>query len=316
MYIGKITNCYTQALLSSFIERHYLQSLYNFEIATTIPFGVIYRSGDPNRLLDSFMDPDIGLDRGMNILKIPFDIKYWPEDSDGKEALHTLNEWCATTPVVLGPLNMERLTYYFQGVLYKNMDHYVVVTGKEGGFYSVCDPECMAHVLIQEEDLRLAWKADGIQEGRGAFTMRRVKAVLEEIKIHEEIVSLIFKYSVENMKKAADLKNGGSNGLRLIAQGSQSIENSPSLIRGFSYAIPTRIQRCMLSKLLLQKVLKQNTSQKIRSDLKEAISALDSQVYLYGSVLNKLLIKAKDALKLFNDIALYENNITYLLSNI
>lgn len=316
MYIGKITNCYTQALLSSFMDRYDLKNLYDFEIATTVPFGVVYREGDPNRLLDCYLDPDVGLDRGMSNLDISFDIRYWSQDSDWKEAFNTLNTWCAEAPVVLGPLNMENLTYYFRGDLYKNMDHYIVVMGVDSGKYSVCDPEGLVDVYLQENDLRIAWKADEIPEGRGSFTMRRVIGKNREIRLDTKTIKRVIRNSIENLYKAEILKNGGSNGLKMIANDSERITSCSSLVRGFSYAIPTRVQRCLLSKMLLEMALELNICCGFNAALKDAVTALDSQIFLYGEVLNRLNRKENDALKLFEEIASYENKITYLLSNI
>lgn len=316
MYIGKITNCYTQALLSSLMGKYNLQNLYDFEIATTVPFGVVYREGDPNRLLDCYLDPDIGLDRGMSNLDIPFDIRYWPRDSDWKDAFNTLNTWCAEAPVVLGPLNMENLTYFFRGDLYRNMDHYIVIKGIDSGKYSVCDPEGFVDVYLHENDLRIAWKADEIPEGRGAFTMRRAKEMKNEVRLDDKTIKRVIRYSIENLNKAEMLKNGGSNGLKLIANDSESIASCSSLVRGFSYAIPTRIQRCLLSKLLLEMALESNICYGFNAALKDAVTTLEDQIFLYGEVLNRLNRKENDALKLFDEIASYENKITYLLSNI
>lgn len=313
-YVGKTTNCYSKAVLSSFIDTYSTKCLYDFEISSTVPFGIIYRREDPNRLLDCYLDPDIGIDRALNILEIPFDLKYWLRDTGEEEALSILKEWSRETPVVLGPLNMDKLSYHFQNNVFRNMDHYIVVIKNYDQSYHICDPEGMPIVAIKEKDLLLAWKASDILEGRGSFTIRRVKTYKSEIEIQKEQLINIFRLSIENLEKAADKENGGSHALKLIARDAKDIEKSPSLIRGLSYAIPTRIQRCVFSNYLLYNLVKKIELHHILKDITNVHKLFNCQIDLYSSILRRLSVDPVNSIKTFDRMADYENDITRLLS--
>ncbi len=166
-------NCHTQAFMSAY-DLPFAMTPAEFEVVTTTPFGVRCVPGDPHRLLVPYLDPDVGLDRGCELLGLRVET-LWYGASEGGAALTVLDGWLRTGPVVLGPLDLGYLTYYDMAETLRGCDHYLVVLGRGGdGQFVVRDPEGFIQVDLGQETLMRAWAASAVPEGRGAFTQRRL----------------------------------------------------------------------------------------------------------------------------------------------
>lgn len=286
-YFGNVTCCGSQALLSAYFSNDSIQDIKMFEILTSVPFGIIHKEDDPYRLLTCYYDPDYGLDRALDTLGIPYEIQSWEKTSDGYEAFKVLDTLCKNIPVVLGPLNMSDLTYYFHSELLYRMDHYIVVLGKVGNDYWVCDPEGFNVALINKENLKKAWKGDKIPEGRGGFVLRRV---LDNTKItlNDSIYMKAFKYAVSNFKGAKKVKNGSGNALRLLYQKKSLIKADAALQKRLSFDIPIKMQRSTFIKYFVKEIIRIFDIKKIAKDSGKIYNYLDKQIYLFSKLVSDI----------------------------
>lgn len=314
-YRGKATCCHSQALLTAFFPRGLVPNLWLFECYTTIPFGITHVPGDPNRLLDCYLDPDVGLDRALDTLGITYEIRFWREGTDGAEAMQALNEWCSEGPVVLGPLNMDELSYFFHSELFHHMDHYIVVLGIEGESIHVCDTEGFALSLLSINDLLNAWRGDKIPEGRGEFIMRRVLDATNS-SYGQETSMQALRLAIGNLMAARDMKYGGGKALRALVNQAVEVEANTSLRRGLTYVIPTRIQRCTFIMEFIQSIGKMPVGLTFKDTWSEALVVLNEQIQLYGEALADLMDKIPEALVRLDRIADLEEMLTSIFEYI
>ena len=307
-YCGNTTFCHSQALFTAFYPGKDYKALCMFENYTTVPFGIVHVPNDYYRIIDSYIDPDSGLDRALDTLDIPYEVHYWPkgESSNASEAFSLLRAWSDLGPVVLGPLNMGDLKYYYHRNLYQNIDHYIIVTGVDGETFQVCDTEGFILSYISENDLFNAWRGDHIPEGRGGFVMRKVED-LKNLSYNKENLLRTFKLSVENLASARKMNLGGGNALRSITELAAEIEKNASLRKGITYAIPTRIQRNMFIKEFINMMSISNFNPALMSKWQELRSIIDQQIKLYGKVLAGLIENIIGNLKLLDHVASSED---------
>lgn len=71
--------------------------------------------------------------------------------------------------VILGPLDMQHLTYNPLRPLFPGVDHFVLALGMEGDRLRLHDPAGFAHTLIGRDELKAAWRADAIAYKRGHY---------------------------------------------------------------------------------------------------------------------------------------------------
>lgn len=245
-YNGKLTNCYTQAVLTCIIQGSSFENLIIFEIATTVPWGIIYKAGDPNRMIDCYIDPDTGIDRAFDILGIPYDKQYWPKGVWEEEAFRVLDVWLEEGPVIAGPLHMGSLPYLPQSSLFFGVDHYIVVKENVKGGYIVCDPEYTASAFLSTEQFHKACITGNLTEGSGSYTIRKTGNLSGDICLTETNIDRIVYYAIENRLQADSLENGGSHGWKKLISDLPKIYENTSLVRGLYYVLQNRMQKSFL----------------------------------------------------------------------
>lgn len=284
-------NCYTQAILTVLMDNLSFENLIKFEIASSVPFGVVYKSNDPNRTLDCYIDPDLGIDKALNQFSIPFEVKYWAKGCDSTEAIENLDDWLEDSPVVLGPVNMGKLTYLPQHNLYSGIDHYIIVTKKSSEGYYVCDPEGVPFVSISKKQLNEACISGELSEGRGSYTIRRIFSKVEHLNITNDILNMSMVLALENFSSASALPNGGQNGLRQLANDVVYSLNDPSIIRGLKHVLTNRIQRCMIAEHFYQ-LFKRNTKDDLSfKTIENVLQTQSRQKQLYSELFSLILDK-------------------------
>jgi acyl-CoA synthetase (AMP-forming)/AMP-acid ligase II len=250
-------NCHTQAFMSAY-EFPFAITAIEFEIMTTTPFGVRSVPDDPHRLLVPYLDPDIGLDRACKLLGLECET-VWHHPSDGAAALRMLDDWLCTGPVVLGPLDLGCLDYHELAHALAGCDHYLVVLGRSGdGEFVVRDPEGFMLVDVDERTLVRAWAANGVREGRGAFTQRRlIRASAGGPLSEEDLLHHIAEHAIRNIVAAEQERTGGTGAYRALV----NLTLDPTNRRALSLLLPAANYRYRLSSFIADRLASLNSDQ-------------------------------------------------------
>jgi len=290
-YAGRLTCCHSQALLTAYAPHDTAsrEALIAFELASTVPFGIVSNPTDPNRILNCFIDPDLAIDRALESLGVEYRVQSWDADGAFPAAIDILRTWLRRGPTVVGPVDLGWLSYVGHGHIYATCDHYLVVLGVEGDVLSLCDPEGYPLLLVRVSDLLRAWRAADVPEGRGAFVMRQVLAPLSP-RLTPSLIRMIVAHAAANVRAARQHEFGGGNALRLLARGWDALQRQPSLRRGTLFAVSIRMQRLLLQRRLAEELIANDP----------LLSSIDTAMALLGRVLSdsshapQMLLRAGD----------------------
>lgn len=314
-FYGNLTCCGTHAIYSAFFQNWTYDDITLFEAFTTVPFGVVNKMNDPFRIFTCYCDPDQGIDRALNALDIPYRLKHYIEDTDCDQAFELMDEWLTADPVVLGPLNMENLTYISHSHLLECMDHFICVLGKEDDKYIISDSEGIVISRISKCELMKAWKGDKIPEGRGKYIIRQVLSK-EKPVFGKQQYKKIFPDFIANMNECEKLPYGGSNGLYAIMEHSGEIMKDVNLQRRLCFDVPVRMQRCVIMNNCLDYMNTLISDSRIQKEYSEVSDLLRQQLYEYGTSLWKLRKRSNDAFDPFGKNADIEQKINGKLARI
>src|SRR5206468_4332148 len=109
-----------------------------------------------------------------------------------------LEEWSVKGPVLLGPLDMGMLPYFFHSELFRGIDHYIVVMGVDEDIVWFSDPEAVPLATMSRDELVSAWRAEHVPEGRGAFVMRRIEGMYSP-SIDRSLIDATIRFASANL---------------------------------------------------------------------------------------------------------------------
>ncbi len=140
-----------------------------FEITSTVPFGVKHRrEKDFSRLLTTYCDPNIGVERAAPV----WGYRQKKERFiDGDDASDYIAERSREGGCLVGPVDMGQLGYLLLPNLYTNMDHYIAVYQEKGQMYCM-DSEGIPARGITKEEMRRWFRAGNLPEAKGYLTVR------------------------------------------------------------------------------------------------------------------------------------------------
>src|SRR5206468_5667022 len=101
------------------------------------------------------------------------------------------------------------------------------------------------------ESLVDAWRADRVPERRGAFVLRRVLGPIQP-RWHETLWSPLLRHIIANHDQAERQPRGGRAAYAALAREAAELETDPTMRRGLTFVLPTRIQRCLCQRSLLE----------------------------------------------------------------
>lgn len=244
----QLINCHTQAFLSAYTLPYHMTTA-EYELITTVPFGVRCYPDDPHRLLIPYLDPDVGLDRASRILGLPAETR-WHKPSAAEAAVARLGRWLRTGPVVLGPVDLGRLPYQWVADTLQGCDHYLVVLGRApSGAFIVRDPEGFVQAEIDPEGLLDAWRAAEVREGRGSFTLRRLRPRgIADRRPSADIVRDVCGFALENLLASGRTATAGPAAYRALSGLSFDASRRRSLsvqlpVVAYRYALGARLAR-------------------------------------------------------------------------
>jgi len=251
-YAGAVTSCHAQALALAEPRLAALHVAW-LDILSTVPAGIVVRRARPMRLLDCVLDPDLALDRALELLGVRHELRFCQrgEDQDGTLAL--LGDWLAQGPVMLGPLSMGRLPYLPNAqLLYEGMDHYLVARGLQDGLVLVDDPEGYFELPVRYEALLPALRAQDLPEGRGGFTMRRIIGIEGNlVQSWRDCLPEVVRLCAANLRLAAACPDGGPAAIRTLATDLPKLSRLGESRAKLLYGLERRVEKCLLLSMLL-----------------------------------------------------------------
>lgn len=181
-----------------------------FEISTSTPFGIRHFENEHfDRLLTTYCDPNQGMDRGLRLWG------YAPETVQTKTAEEAVWEIRyrirQNFPVVVGPIDMGKLSYQIMPTLLKRMDHYISLEYCSDTEVYCTDSEGFYQYRLTYEELRTYLSADSVPEANGCITVRQIKKK-REYKM-EEVLEQSFRYAADNLCTAEE-DGEGSRGIK------------------------------------------------------------------------------------------------------
>jgi hypothetical protein len=227
-YTGNGAYCFANSLAMALaaagepVEAWYIETTTAVGIgATTVP-----TPGGPLTFFSN-LEPDRGLDLAIRTLGFVCERDYCPaeDDPDGQAALARLRDLVARGPVVVGPLDMSRLTYIPGHEYLTGADHFVLVheVGEDEVFMH--DPGGSPYVSLPIPEFLAAWRAESVGYRAGSYSswagLRRVARpspgeVVAAVDAHlrEHIPAMPLVWGEENqgpsaIRRLADLVREG-----------------------------------------------------------------------------------------------------------
>lgn len=134
--------------------------------------------------------PDRGISAALDLLGFA-----WEEQAAAQpvsDPLPMLRQLLQRGPVLIGPLDMQHLTYNPLRPSFPGVDHFVLALGASGESIRLHDPAGFAHALIGSAELAAAWNAQAIAYRRGHcryWTRPRREREVDDIDLHRQAMA-------------------------------------------------------------------------------------------------------------------------------
>ncbi len=303
IFLGNEICCGTYAFLNTVQDREINGKL--FEITSTVPFGIRHRKeNDYSRLLTTYCDPNIGIDRAAKLWGYDQNKKVFKETEESVEYILKKSK---TDRCLVGPLDMKRLTYLILPNLYANMDHYITVFDNNGELFCM-DSEGLPARRVSVEELREWLKVGELPEAKGQIAVRCYERIEDALQIVREESAL--RNSMELIiKNLSDARKEG--------QGNFAIEKCFYWLKeqpverwqmSFLYDISFLIQRKMLQHNWIKLVeefhlLNEDSAQEIEK-------ILEKQIHVLGNIFCILQCDHEICDQHFKELAESEENLS------
>lgn len=299
--------CHSQAFLSAF-KLPFDVSPEEFELLTSVPFGIRHIPGDPNRVLIPHLDPDLGLERAATALGLEVQFSSEASIDAGPQAIERLDNWLNTGPVVLGPIDLGELTYHPTAAPLAGCDHYVVALGRATDKRLILrDPEGFIQVAVSEDVLVRAWAKERVPEGRGPFAMRRLRVALDTVPPSGTTLrAQVVKHAIGNLREAMTSRNGGSRAWRAI----EGEQHSPSVRRALTFLIPATSYRVYLAARFFSTLAQhKGVTRVVRSLSQQVAELLDGEVAALARLQYLVMHDEPDLAKILGNLSALERSL-------
>lgn len=172
-YIGNGAYCFANSLAMALAAAGEEYESWYVEAVTAVGIGAI-AVPTPGGALTFFssLEPDRGLDLAIRTLGFACDRAYCAveEDPEGRESLARLRGLVARGPVVVGPLDMSKLTYIPGHEHLVGVDHFVLVHDVTDEEVFLHDPGGSPYVSLPIADFLAAWRAESVAYRTGSYS--------------------------------------------------------------------------------------------------------------------------------------------------
>ena len=198
MYFGDVSLCYSYSLAMALDAYGYDFKAEFLEAIMVMGNGAsIVKEDDQHPLV--FFDngmPDLSISHSLKILGFDYEDFYLKDGAEVnlEEIKRKLETFLFNGPVVLGPLDMGHLSYNPNHTILYGVDHFVTVYDIDGQYLYLHDPAGFACMKVAFNDILEAWKAEGIDYKRGAYSMwgnfKKVKSP-SQTEIYQETARIM-----------------------------------------------------------------------------------------------------------------------------
>ena len=249
-YIGSGNYCYANSMAMALQEFGEYDPGY-LECLSTVAVSACWLAGKNEEFIffsSKFASPDVGISQALRNLGFLFEEKFYTH-ADRKaqyDAISVLQNWVKTGPVIVGPVDMGKLSYIPFHKDLQGVDHYVVVHDVSKEYVFFHDPSGYPFTLMQTDEFMKAWKATAISYKRGPFSMWgqfTVGSHPEPFKVFSVTDRAIAQFFVEE-RRTTD-KSIGPSAIRRLAELVLHNELSPHQ-RGHLafFSFPLAARRC------------------------------------------------------------------------
>ena len=198
MYFGDVSLCYSYSLAMALDAYGYDFKAEFLEAIMVMGNGASIVKEDERHPLIFFDNgmPDLSISHSLKILGFDYEDFYLKDGTevDLEEIKGKLETFLSNGPVVLGPLDMGHLTYNPNHTIFYGVDHFVTVYALDGQYLYLHDPAGFACMKVAFNDILEAWKAEGIDYKRGAYSMwgnfKKVKSP-SQTEIYQETARIM-----------------------------------------------------------------------------------------------------------------------------
>jgi hypothetical protein len=298
LYNGSWITCGSYALLNAAsISNTYLIDIENSSGAT---FGVNCLASEwgYTRLLTPMKDFNSGIDEAVHLWGLESEHSEYGSPGEFIDVLDTGGK----AQYLIGPVNMETLSYLPLSQMYRSADHYVALICNGNGTLILVDSEGIPGIKTDVSHLYRILNVKGIPESEGTFHVRKIWRS-ESFYPVEQRIRYTVKKAAENLSYAKVMGQGPQAFLICLDTISNAKRNlwKESLLYDLEYVMQRRL---MMSKLI-------HNAELICSSglLKELYSILYKQIETTASCKSALFYD-KGISDYLNEMAILENELT------
>jgi hypothetical protein len=235
------------------------------------------------------VNPEKGVDCALSLLGYECLLTF---DDSEKEAIEKLKKNLTNGWVLVGPVDMNYLTYDPFCKKKKGADHYIVAVDFDNDFIWINDPEGYIEVPLSWRDFLKAWEAKRIHYKKTSYTQRLLGKKVAKLTEKE-----IFKSVLEKVSPIIEGRNvppGALYGEEAIRSFADDLTKKGISMLELTFTLPVCNQRCYDSSTFL---MQENLTNKA---LKEASKIRMQQAQLFGEC--RLFAAKRDAEALYSTL--------------
>ena len=173
-YIGNGPYCFANSLAMALAAAGEQHEAWYLEALTTVGIGAIaVPTPDGPLTFFSGIAPDRGLDQAIRTLGFACERAHCrvEDDPDGEASLARLRGLLADGVVVVGPVDMSKLTYIPGHQNLVGADHFVLVHSMTDDEISLHDPGGSPYVSLPSADFLASWRAESVSYRTGSYSL-------------------------------------------------------------------------------------------------------------------------------------------------
>ena len=217
-----------------------LDDLIPVENSTGTPWGMssLEDGYEYTRILTPFREFSSGIDEAARLWGV--ELRHTEYPSSGELDPEAFPEEAA---VIVGPINMENLSYFPLSRQYKLADHFILVRRKEATHqFLITDSEGIAGCYLDFKALKAMLSIQNIPEAKGALHLRWIIGVHEPAS-RAEIAAYTAKKAMQNLRDAENAGQGYNAFLRCcdLVRQTETVLFKSSLNYNLVYLIQRRL---------------------------------------------------------------------------